>query len=90
MNENQYTHIMEQLARLETKLEAIEEFRAETQQTKADATKALAIATENKHDIEEVKINHEKDISSLESNNKWAWTFIITFALGVVMYLVEH
>jgi cell division septum initiation protein DivIVA len=67
------TRIEEKLNRAEKMEDKVELAIDKAQDAKDKAEDAMAIAKKN-----------EEDIKAIKANNKWAWGFVITLAIGII------
>lgn len=79
MQEDTFEHqIIDRLARIEVKVDDIKATRETAESAERKANEGLALAKEN-----------EKDIIEIKANTKWIWGFIISFGIGMFMYLLN-
>lgn len=76
-DEFQVTQILVKLAKIEENTKGLDKLTDKTNE-------AHSLANENKRDIYEIKRKHDKEISEIKANNKWVWSFLITFGLGLI------
>lgn len=77
--DSKFEHEMiDRLARIEVKVDDIKATRETAESAERKSNAAMALAKEN-----------EKDIIEIKANNKWVWGFIITFGIGIFMYLLN-
>ncbi len=66
------------LVRIEERLTRFDKIEDKADQAQITANKALALA-------EEV----QRDVGSIRTGNLWAWGFIITLGIGMILQLVK-
>lgn len=76
-DEFQVTQILVKLAKIEENTKGLDKLTDKTNE-------AHSLANENKRGIYEIKRKHDKEISEIKANNKWVWSFLITFGLGLI------
>lgn len=77
MEDKTLQDVIERLVRIETKLDSYESLREKAEHAKDRAEQAFTLAKSNIELINEIK-----------ANNKWAWGFIISLAVGYIGYLL--
>jgi len=65
--------IREWLARLDTKLDRLEDVKATAEEANNRAREALALAQEN-----------ARDVSEMKTNDRWKWGAIVTLAASIL------
>ena len=71
--------MIDRLARIEVKVDDIK------------ATRETAESADRKSDLALTAVKEvEKDIIEIKANNKWVWGFIISFVIGIFMYLLNN